>query len=93
MSIKVDAFADKPRREDYESEAAFQADLKEWEENQVVPRMSEHDWDAEHGPAYDEKLKGAHPDHGYADDVEHGPAFDTEPKGHTDDVEHGPGVQ
>lgn len=73
MSMKIDAFADKPKREDFATETEYLAELKDWEENQTVPKMSEHDWDAEHGPAYDEKLNGPHPDHGYADDVEHGP--------------------
>lgn len=81
MSIEVKAYADKPRREDYESQEAFEKDLKEWEENQVVPKMSEYDWDAEHGPAVD-GVKGkfvnegpgvAHPDHGHDEDAEHGP--------------------
>ena len=73
--------------------AEYTAEIKEWKENQGVPQMSEHIDDPEHGPAFDEKLKGAHPDHGHADDVEHGPAFDDGPKGHKDDVKHGPGVE
>lgn len=73
MSIFVEAFADRPVRSDFDSDEAFAKALAEWEENQKEPHPSDYDWDAEHGPAYDEKLNGAHPDHGYADDVEHGP--------------------
>ena len=76
MSMKIEAFANRPERKDFESDEEFSKALVEWEENQTVPRMSEHDWDAEHGPAYDEKLNGPHPDHGYADDVEHGPGVE-----------------
>lgn len=47
---KVDAYADKPVREDYETQEAFEADLKEWEEAQKGPNPGGHDEDAEHGP-------------------------------------------
>ena len=46
----VQAFADKPIREDYATEEEFLKDLAEWEEAQKGPNPDGHDEDTEHGP-------------------------------------------
>ena len=45
-----EAFADKPVREDFESQEEFDKALAEWEEAQKGPNPGGHDEDAEHGP-------------------------------------------
>lgn len=56
---KVEAYADKPVREDYETDEEFQKDLAEWEEAQKGVQFDHGDEDAEHGPG----VNGwAHPD-------------------------------
>ena len=47
---KVDAYADKPIREDFSTDEEFAAALAEWEEAQKGPNPGGHDEDAEHGP-------------------------------------------
>lgn len=46
----VEAFADKPVREDFETQEEFDAALAEWEEAQKGPQFDHGDEDAEHGP-------------------------------------------
>lgn len=53
----------------------YVSEMKEWEEDQKEAAEKEAVDGGTTGPAFDEKLKGAHPEHGHADDVEHGPAF------------------
>ena len=91
----VEAYADKPVREDYETDEAFQADLKEWEEAQKGPDFGRNDEDAEHGPGTSgwvnpDSVTG--PSFG-GEFVDAGPAVKGVKLGHDEDPEHGPGVQ
>ena len=64
-----EAFADKPVREDFETEEEFLAELKEWEEAQTGPNPGGHEEDAAHGPGVT----------GWADpDLTHGPGVEHE---------------
>ena len=48
----VEAYADKPVREDYDTDMEFEDDLKEWEEAQKGVQFDHGDEDVEHGPGH-----------------------------------------
>ena len=49
---KVEAFADRPVRADFESDEEFAVALVEWEDAQKGPNPGGHEDDVEHGPGH-----------------------------------------
>lgn len=66
---------DMSKQEYDEAMAEYVAEMKEWEADQKEAAAMAAVDGGTTGPAFDEKLKGAHPEHGHVDDVQHGPAF------------------